>query len=191
MSELGGRHQARINPPNESRTNRGRIADFPAVRLRSRRQVAPCAVPATKWGDYSAVRALAAWSILNLGRSHSRVPTMSAFSGTNSPGRCPTSLARSGPQDQDLSQHAAGISRRRRRPGSGFVSLCHHGAIILRGSDKPAHVACSIRFAKTTCRNESRTNRARIADSQPSPFVHCEMSCSHDASPPDTVCRRS
>ena len=82
-----------------------------------------------------------------MGRSHSRVPTVSAFSGTNSPGRCPTSLARSGPQDQDLSQHAAGISRRGRRPGSGFVSLCHHGAIILRGSDKPARVERSIRSA--------------------------------------------
>ena len=46
-------------------------------------------------------------------------------------------------------------------------------------------------IVKTKCRNESRTNRARIADSQLSPFVHCEMSCSHDASPPDTVCRRS
>ena len=94
-----------------------------------------------------------------MGRSHSRVPTVSAFSGTNSPGRCPTSLARSGPQDQDLSQHAAGISRRGRRPGSGFVSLCHHGAIILRGSDKPAHVACSIRSSRPS----AGTSLERIA----------------------------
>jgi len=84
---------------------------------------------------------------------------MSAFSGTNSPGRCPTSLARSGPQDQDLSQHAAGISRRGRRPGSGFVSLCHHGAIILRGSDKPAHVAGSIRSSRPS----AGTSLERIA----------------------------
>src|SRR6185312_12986571 len=47
----GGRHQTRINPPNEPRTNRGRIADLPLVRLRSRQQLARCAMRATRWGE--------------------------------------------------------------------------------------------------------------------------------------------
>jgi len=68
---------------------------------------------------------------------------MKAFWATNLPGRCRTSLARSGPQDQDLPD----LPRRAAVIPVRVVSLCQDGAIILRGSDKPARVERSIRSA--------------------------------------------
>jgi hypothetical protein len=72
---------------------------------------------------------------------------MRAFLATNLPGRCPNvvspkRLARPGP-----SAARDGLTRRAAVIPVRVVSLCQDGAIILRGSDKPARGERSIRSA--------------------------------------------